>query len=100
MKRINLPHASEPKWLKEQAQKILKENLNLKADSFMIWGILPSYLYTECGWGNILKGNGITWNSFQRHMSSLSHYIGNWIKGIFDWDLLEGMIIKSIKQKF
>ena len=100
MKRITLPHAPEPKWLKEQAQTIIKETSDYNTDSYTFWGVLPSYLYTECGWGKVLNDHGISWNSFQRHMSSLNHYIGNWVKGIYDWKLLEGLIIKSIKQTF
>lgn len=58
MKTLSLPTAVEPKLVKEQAKAEYQKSPGIDIDVFRAWPELSSYLWTQCGWGKVLKARG------------------------------------------
>ena len=99
---MKLPECPEPIGLKEKAKLLHKEHPDMDIDSLYIWvgQNLASYLWKTCGWGRILKEEGISWQKFEK-IISLKNFKW-WVRGERTWDEQISNIMTQIKrfQKF
>lgn len=86
MKTPSLPKAVEPKLLKEQAKAERQRNPDIDLDVARAWFELPSYLWTQCGWGKVLKARGVTWQDFQKCLSARKYDVKGWLRDWLDWE--------------
>lgn len=95
---MKLPDAPEPQWLKEKAKMQRKEDPEWDSDSLVIWyaNRLPSYLWTECGWGRALKAEGFWWRGFPEVLSIWKTDFIKWARKQQSWDAL----IRTLKADF
>jgi hypothetical protein len=81
---------SEPVDIKN-AMKMLMDNMITEAwdwQSLAVWygNRLPQYLWSKCGWKNILSIRGWRWQSFLSLLSKHTHEIIRWANDEISWD--------------
>lgn len=93
---VQLLNAPEPIALKTQAVQQRYQDPGWDSDSLRAWygNELPSYLWTECGWGSFLKHQGLTWQEFLECLSAWRDDICQWLRNELSWEEL----IADIKQ--
>jgi hypothetical protein len=98
---IPLTIPPEPTAIKSQILETkanLSKNGHMVPDSFAFWygNSLPSYLWSECGWKDLLSSSGFTWQKFLKFMSYATNDALSWVNGRMGWESLARKIIESI----
>lgn len=94
----NLSIPEEPKELKRQAQIEHGRQPDMDMDSFVLWfgNKLVSYLWTTYKWKDVLKQNGITWQTFLKIVSFHKKDLIRWARDEKGWDDLIVSIRESL----
>lgn len=98
MQDLQLPDAPEPIALKVQTIEERFKNPTWDSDSLRAWygNKLPSYLWTDCGWGSCLNREGVTWQGFLECLSAWKRDINRWLRSELSWDDLVSDIRQTI----
>lgn len=85
---LQFPDAPEPIALKGQAIEQRRKDPTWDSDSLLAWfgNKLPSYFWTDCGWGHILKREGLTWPDFLECLSAWKIDIIQWLRNELAWE--------------
>lgn len=88
---MKLPNAPEPTGIKEEAKFYHQKYPDMASDSLYIWTgrSLASYLWSQCGWGKVLRKERVSWQEFEK----IVHLVNpkSWVRGEKDWNkMLEG----------
>ncbi len=91
--RLQVTDAAEPIGLKSQAVEERYKNQDWDSDSLRVWydNKLPSYLWTECGWGSFL-----TWPELLECLSAWNKDIKRWLKDELSWTDMMADIMLTI----
>lgn len=79
----------EPTEIKK-AMKMLMDNMITESwdwQSLAVWygNRLPQYLWSKCGWKNVLSTRGWRWQSFLSLLSKHTHEIIRWANDELSW---------------
>jgi len=93
-----------------EPEDIKKEILGLRSrtgsemdidwDSLAVWygNRIPKYLWTECGWKNILSKKGYTWQRFLKLMKYHTTDMVLWVRGWISWEEFVQRLMESVKR--
>lgn len=98
-----LPVPPEPLEVKKdilELKSILgKESSSIDWDPLAAWAgnKVPSYLWKECKWKDILEAEGYTWPSFLRLLKYHTRDMVLWMNGDITWAVFIKTLKESIK---
>jgi len=82
-----------------EVKRLLGVSGSIDWDSLAVWyrNIVPSYLWSECKWREILIREGFTWQSFLKLMKYRTDDILLWVRGEIGWEELVERILRSLR---
>jgi len=86
MKAIDLPIPSEPIQIRGHFRKELEKGSRLMQANIKQGTWIASHLWTEIGWGNILKSCGITWQNFMEDVRNNYYNFIKWVNEEKSWE--------------
>lgn len=102
MANIEISIPSEPMEIKAQILEYMKRSgsgsSGIDWDSLALWygNPIPSYLWKNCGWKNVLSKQGFTWQKFLKKMKYRTEDALLWVKGSITWEDFAKKVIESI----
>jgi hypothetical protein len=96
-----LPIPPEPVEVKKyilEAKSMLGKESDIDWEPLAAWAgnKIPSYLWKDCKWKNILKAEGFTWQSFLRLLKYRTEDMILWMNGHITWVKFVEVFKKSI----
>jgi hypothetical protein len=97
----NLPIPPEPVEVKKyilEAKSMLGKESDIDWEPLAAWAgnKIPSYLWKDCKWKNILTAEGFTWQSFLRLLKYRTEDMILWMNGHITWVKFVEVFKKSI----
>jgi len=100
----NLIPPPEPEKIKKEILELrshLGEGEGIDWDSLAAWAgnRIPSYLWTESRWKNVLGKRGFTWQRFLKLMKYHTRDMALWMTGRISWEEFVQKLIEDIKSE-
>jgi len=84
--KINLSIPPEPTQMKKKFKEELEKEFRLMQANIKQGAWIASPLWTQYGWGNILKSYGFSWQHFMEAVRDNYYSFIQWINGRRSWD--------------
>lgn len=97
--KINLPIPPEPISVRKRFKEELEKGSRLMQANIKQGTWIASPLWTQYGWGNILKSYGFSWQKFMEAVRDNYYSFIQWINGEKSWNETIGDLIAIIERR-
>jgi hypothetical protein len=96
---LSLETPPEPLSAKESIKAGLEVHRELEIANLKQGTWIASTLWTEVGWGRVLKKSGLTWQKFMVIVRDHYPYFLDWVNGKAGWEYVVGKLIERVDEE-
>ncbi|RLG60387.1 hypothetical protein DRN86_02650 [Candidatus Geothermarchaeota archaeon] len=89
----------EPVSVKESIRRGLDVHRELEIMNLKQGTWIASPLWSDMGWGRVLKREGLSWQSFMSIIRDHFPYFLDWVLGRMDWDEVMSRLVQRLEDE-